>query len=355
MAGDTPTSILTRWYIDTRPLTSTTSTLPLLHTLQHTDQISVQKYYHLKDKHMSLASNLLKYLFVHRTCRVPWSSIVISRTPDPHRRPFYIHPSKDSDYREGGIEPINVEFNVSHQASMVAIAGTTIPSPPPSLSPSPAAPSTASINSTPLVGIDITCINERAGRTNEIRTLDSLHNYIDIFAEVFSAREIRDMKSLHGAPSPSSSSLSNDDLVDYGYRLFYTYWALKEAYIKMTGEALLAPWLRELEFSNVVAPSPSRQSEEGEGMFGVPYTGVKTTMNGDAVQDVRIEVVALEGDYLFATAARGANLGFGSGLRSEGNSDSAVGGGGDPWMPFQKLDIERDIRPCATGVCSCLS
>ncbi|KAL4791146.1 hypothetical protein BDV19DRAFT_371055 [Aspergillus venezuelensis] len=340
MTNGPPEPTLTRWYIDTRPLTSLTNTLPLLSTLQPSDQTAVQKFYHLKDRHMSLVSNLLKYLFVHRTARVPWSEIVISRTPDPHRRPCYIHPAinKEGDGNVAVAEPINVEFNASHQASMVALVGTIIP--PPSSSATEQAQAEKAAKAKPEVGIDITCVNERAGRKNEVRTLDSLHDYIDIFAEVFSAKEIAAMKSLHGSPSPASTS--NQDVVDYGYRLFYTYWALKEAYIKMTGEALLAPWLRELEFGNVIAPS----KVDGDGVFGEPYKGVKTTLRGDIVDDVRVEVVALEDDYLFATAARGAGIGNGSGEQGEGQ---------DPWGSFQKLDIERDIKPCATGTCSCLS
>ncbi|KAL5051629.1 hypothetical protein BDW71DRAFT_171496 [Aspergillus fruticulosus] len=337
-AGTSP--ILTRWYIDTRPLTASTSSLPLLETLQPRDQTAVQKYYHLKDKHMSLASNLLKYLFVHRICRLPWSSIVISRTPDPHRRPCYIPPSGS---QAGGHEDrntiVNIEFNVSHQASMVAIAGTTIP---PDIG--------VDGKHKPEVGIDITCVNERQGRNGEERSLESLHKYIDIFSEVFSAAEMADMRRLHGAPS---SCLSGDCLVDYGYRLFYTYWALKEAYIKMTGEALLAPWLRELEFSNVIAPAAVPESVDSEGKFGEPYTSVRTTLYKKLVEDVRIEVASLDGDYLFATAARGGGIGAGS--RPGVSPDGSDSRGQDPWTPFKKLDIERDIRPCATGVCNCLS
>ncbi|KAL5335924.1 hypothetical protein BJX70DRAFT_304852 [Aspergillus crustosus] len=324
---------LTRWYIDTRPLTSSTTSLPLLNTLQPSDQTAVQKFYHLKDKHMSLASNLLKYLFIHRTCRVPWSSIVISRTPDPHRRPCFI---PDPSLLKEGQEPTEIEFNVSHQASMVAIAGTII-----SHTPSPDA---GMQESKPQVGIDITCVNERPNRSGEPRSLVSLHNYIDIFTEVFSSDEIAAMRRLHGAPSTNTGT-TDDQLVDYGYRLFYTYWALKEAYIKMTGEALLAPWLRELEFSNVIAPD----AVSAEGRFGEPYAGVRTTLRKQNVEGVRVEVVALEGDYLLATAARGVGIGFGSG------PDPGNGQEGDAWRPFEKLDIERDIRPCATGICKCLS
>ncbi|KAL4978617.1 hypothetical protein BDW66DRAFT_130002 [Aspergillus desertorum] len=337
-AGTPP--LLIRWYIDTRRLTASTTTLPLLETLQPSDQTAVQKYYHLKDRHMSLASNLLKYLFVHRTCRLPWSSIVISRTPDPHRRPCYIPLSgSQAGDNEDGNPVVNVEFNVSHQASMVAIAGTTIP---PDIS--------VDGKHKPEVGIDITCVDERQGRNGEERSLESLHKYIDIFSEVFSAAEMADMRRLHGA---SISCLSGDRLVDYGYRLFYTYWALKEAYIKMTGEALLAPWLRELEFSNVVAPAAVAGSVDSEGKFGEPYTGVKTTLYKNLVEDVRIEVAALDDDFLFATAARG--VGIGAGSRPEVSPDGSDGRSQDPWTPFKKLDIERDIRPCATGMCDCLS
>ncbi|KAL3444885.1 hypothetical protein BJX65DRAFT_282664 [Aspergillus insuetus] len=323
---------LTRWYIDTRPLTSTTTTLPLLHTLRESDQTAIQKFYHMKDKHMSLASALLKYLFIHRTCRIPWSAISISRTPDPHRRPCYIPSAASGDSAEGGVPIPEIEFNVSHQASMVAIVGTTIR--PPS--------GAEGVNAgwkKPEVGVDITCVNERQNRSEEGRSLAALEKYIDIFSEVFSARELADMRSLTGAPSDIRSAEYR--LVDYGYRLFYTYWALKEAYIKMTGEALLAPWLRELEFGNVVAPGV----EGGEGVFGEPYRDVRTTLYKKTVDDVRIEVAALEADYLFATAARGCGIGSGSG------SDH----GEDPWLPFEKLDIERDINPCAMGMCGCLS
>jgi 4'-phosphopantetheinyl transferase len=216
---------------------------------------------------------------------------------------------------------------------MVAIAGTIIP---------PTLGAGGEEDSKPQVGIDITCVNERPNRSGELRSLASLHKYIDIFTEVFSADETGDMRRLHGAPTASNTSAgtADDNLIDYGYRLFYTYWALKEAYIKMTGEALLAPWLRELEFSNVIAPG----AESGEGTFGEPYTGVRTTLNKEVVEGVRIEVVALEKDYLLATAARGGGIGAGS----------QSGDGEDAWMPFEKLDIERDIRPCATGVCDCL-
>ncbi|GFF32404.1 L-aminoadipate-semialdehyde dehydrogenase-phosphopantetheinyl transferase [Aspergillus udagawae] len=344
---------LTRWYIDTRQLTATNQPLPLLETLQPSDQETVKKFYHLKDRHMSLASNLLKYLFIHRSCRIPWNKISISRTPAPHRRPCFI-PSPA--LTEGTDEPIpSIEFNVSHQASLVALAGTI--SPPSNVaSTTPAAvfanpsPSSVPASSVPQVGIDITCVDERRARTSSApSTRKQLAEYVDIFAEVFSQRELETIKNLGGRfPAEAQDGAQETEAVEYGLRLFYTYWALKEAYIKMTGEALLAPWLRELEFTDVVAPA---QVQGLAGDWGEPYTGIKTWLYGKRVEDVRIEVVAFENDYIFATAARGAGLGAGSRpLPASAGVTVSV----DPWMHMERIDIDKDIAPCATGACQCV-
>ncbi|GES66221.1 4'-phosphopantetheinyl transferase NpgA [Aspergillus terreus] len=314
---------LTRWYMDMRNLTNHPP-LPLLDTLKPTEQEAVTRFYHQKDRQMSLASNLLKYLFVHRTCRIPWPEIIISRTPAPHKRPCFI---PAADHPRAAALP-TLEFNVSHQASLVALAGTSTPSPASTqqkerlLTAAPD-PATTPLPSLPQVGIDITCVNER--RADATPTLAALNEYVDIFAEVFSARELETIKS--------TAARKNDPA--YGYRLFYAFWALKEAYIKMTGEALLAPWLRELEFTDVRAPEPRAER---------PYTGVRTWLYGKLVEDVRVEIEAFEDDYLIATAARGGKVG------------SAASGGGegvDGWGALRRITIE-DVAPCARGQCQCL-
>lgn len=341
---------LVRWYVDTRPLTSSTSSLPLLDTLQPSDQETVKKFYQLPDRHMSLASYLLKYLFVHKACRVPWQGIQISRTPAPHRRPCFVPPTSTCHSQKSAIP--NVEFNVSHQASLVALAGTVLP---PSASPLNAVftrpiPSSTPLPSVPQVGIDITCADERRGRkaSSAPSTPQALIEFIDIFAEVFSPCELETMKNARGPSLPPGPQTTSTE-VQYGLRMFYTYWALKEAYIKMTGEALLAPWLRELEFTNVIAPEPrTRTEQESLSPWSQPYTGVKTWFHGKMVEDVRIEVVAFGPEYLVAIAARGDGLGAGS---------CALGGGlegVDPWRSLEKIDIEKDIASCATGECDCL-
>lgn len=331
---------LVRWYIDTRPLTSSTYTLPLLETLQSPDQETVKKYYQLPDRHMSLASYLLKYLFIHRTCRIPWEEIHISRTPAPHRRPCFV-PTKSSHQAIP-----NVEFNVSHQASLVALAGTIYS--PSDFSPKTVftqpVPSGAPLPSVPQVGIDITCADEKRGSraSNPPTTHDALAEFVDIFAEVFSPRELKTMKNARGPTLPPGPQ-KNVAEVQYGLWMFYTYWALKEAYIKMTGEALLAPWLRELEFTDVIVP----QTSDVTGQWSRPYTGVRTLLHGKLVEDVRVEIVAFGREYLIATAVRGAGIGAGSHVLD--GVESA-----DPWESLESIDIDKDITACATGLCHCL-
>lgn len=341
---------LIRWYIDTRPLTSATTSLPLLETLQPPDQETIKKYYHLKDRHMSLASYLLKYLFIHRSCRVPWNEIRLSRTPPPHSRPCFIPLPKSG---EGNCEKtVNVEFNVSHQASLVVLAGTTF------------LPSSSGDVDVPQIGIDITCVDEegRRGRKHaNLATVPAFENFVDVFAEVFSPREVQTMKDYAFKKqmkdfSTNTATETEADAIESALRLFYTYWALKEAYIKMTGEALLAPWLRELEFTDVNAPEEPVHNNTNDNenhspgpVCGYPYTGTQTWLYREKVEDVRIEVVGFEKDYLFATAARGGGLGTGS-RPSIGDSQRP-----DPWQQLEKVDIERDIAPCATGKCLCLS
>lgn len=362
---------------------------------------------------MSLASYLLKYLFIHRTCRVPWGEIRLSRTEAPHGRPCYFPGSVsgmgsgwdgcggrrqgegEGEGLDGGSEGGSggVEFNVSHQGSLVVLAGTGFELPSSSSSSSSGGQQHQRHQQwqKPQIGIDITCVDELDPRGNrkhaDLTTLSSVIEFVDIFAEVFSVWELETIKhrARRGRQSQCQRQRGNqgekekekemqkkngdgdeneneyekeEDAIESTLRLFYTYWALKEAYIKMTGEALLAPWLRELEFRNVQAPEKGRirrrrashDDDDGDGdEWGTPYTATEIWLYGKRVQDVRIEVVGFEEDYLVATAARGGNVGVGSGgTGGEGRREPL-----DPWLKFEKVDIERDVAGCATGQCWC--
>lgn len=376
---------LTRWYIDSRKWESQGQDLPLLETLRPSEQEAVKRYYHAADRRMSLASHLLKYLYIHHACGVPWKDIVFSRTAPPEHRPYYDSPSSTK-----------VEFNVSHQASMTILAGTIAPD-------AKQLEKLAAAGISPLsprLGIDITCVNER----KPIKTYRELEEYVNIFSEVFSPSELEDMKNPQRAfdravnfsfaksfASPREDNvLSDDELVRYGLRLFYSYWALKEAYVKLTGEALLADWLRDLEFTNVVPPDPvipaldsnsgiatvSESVSPSVTKWGAPYTGVIASKNGQRLKDVRLELIAFDSDYIIATAGYGSSVGAISNVvrtdarfrlqitqestRCSLNAKKVVGEMNpryalypiaDPWLPVQEVDVELDIRECAEGRC----
>jgi len=490
-------SAVSRYYIDTRPLVPSTPkqpySLPLLELLTFADQEAVTRFLRPADKYMSLASALLKYTFIHRQAKIPWSKVVISRTPVPHRRPYWQPPADwnsnaDSNSNSRADEKGGLEFNVTHQAGMVVIIGCTTPTPQlPTSTTSTTSPLSPSIDISLLdltghrtpdlehspfqvrVGIDIACADEDKRTPQDMTTQAKFDEWVDIFAEMFSERERRDMRHApvhipvaereEGAAWDSSSSSSDGGsseaarlkrareneakVTQLKLRRFYAYWALKEAYIKMVGEGLLASWLKELEFLDVTAPasplgdspssssrgskSHSRSRSRGGGGRGhnrayshshhnshhhhhhhhsstisglnldpeaeeaAKWThpskaegGMQTLLRGRKLDDVDIELVAYEEDFMVATALRGVEEVFddgsggdkGKGKGKENlvenrtavvngvvNGNVAVGVGVGVVQPelnkperkrFIRLDIERDIRPCAEGRCRCL-
>lgn len=346
---------LTLYYIDTRPLSNTQSDpspLPLLSTLRPEDQTSITRFLRAPDRHMSLASTLLKYRFIHRTAKIPWSEIVISRTPAPHKRPFWNPNTAPSHSRYGpdAAAAEAVEFNVSHQAGLVTLAGCATGSVPDTVAltadgpvihqPGDGESTTASAPRWPRIGIDITCVYEASRRgSNHIFTPSQFRDWVDIFGEVFSAREMEDMKSY--SPSPSSLSFGEhageEAVVQAKLRRFYTFWALKEAYIKMTGEALLAGWLRDLEFRNVRAPLVAE-----DGRWGQVEAGVEIWFRGQRVEGLRVEVVGFGRDHVIAMVV--------GGLAQQEQEDGLLLGKG-----MRGVDIEEDVRLCAEGRCGCLN
>lgn len=382
---------LVRWYIDTREWEANGFDLPLLDTLRPAEQEAVKRYHHASDKRMSLASHLLKYLYIHRACGVPWKDILFSRTPMPENRPYYASTSSTQ-----------VDFNVSHQASLTILAGVIAPS-------NDQLASQAVQGIAPLpprIGIDITCVNERR---KPMKTLQDFTEFVSIFTEVFSPKEMATMQNpistLRRARELglAASFPSDDDatVIEFGLRLFYSYWALKEAYLKMTGDALLAEWVRHLEFTNVIPPAPvdpliaskpyglstgSDHIPRSSHNWGAPYTDVEVSRDGELIENVRLQLQSFESDYIVATAGRGCpvdpipqdseNAGdhhlpgqhrlLSRGVEIQekripisphvavGQLDPWCPGSQivDPWLPMQEVDFEMDIRACAEGRCS---
>ena len=325
--------------------------LPLLETLSKEQQDKVKAFMRPADRLMSLASALLKYVFIHRYALIPWDDVRISRTPDPHRRPYW-EPGAGSTGETG------LEFNVSHQNGLVTLIGCRTPEEQnQSYATTLAGRQDEDAAGPPLphatheqvrLGVDLACANEHGRTPADMTTQAKLDDWIDIFEEMFSDACRKDMKS---AVIPHATTPG--DLIQQRFRRFYAYWSLKEAYIKMVGEGLLADWLTKLEFQNVQAPEPPRPDDFPDDGFSwalrdedeMKWTpadravkAISATLYGKRMVDVKLSLVAFETDFLCATAMRGVE-------------DATAGTPQERWI---KLDIEQDIRPCAEGRCKCL-
>jgi len=233
---------------------------------------------------MSLGSYLLKRYLVHRLNSVPFSDIEF--TYNELRKPVYkpLSPNPALDQ--------NIEFNVSHQAGLVAGVAWAVP-----------------VN----LGIDVVCVNERDDVGSIRRRGWSV--WIQTFAEVFSEQEIVDIGDVSYLEAQFTSDPNSTDATDTTMpvevimarlRNFFAHWCLKEAYLKMTGEALVSPNLRELEFRGLVPPRPNLDGTAS------PWGETKALGNrefdvwfrGERVQGVQIWIQAFEKDYMVATAVR---------------------------------------------------
>lgn len=321
---------------------------------------------------MSLGSALLKRLFVHKTLGIPWKDITFGRKRDPkHGKPCALLPPTAPG---SSPLPAPVEFNISHQAGLVALVGCK------------------SEHLDAELGVDIVCVNER----NDYRIIDDegFEGWVDVYSELFSPEESFDMKynadafplldgtmvspsmlqvSRHDRctrrhqtlrvtlPGGAQRTFDSDLLIDAKLRRFYTFWCFKEAYIKLDGEALLAKWIPRLEFRNVRAPRPgtvARCSTHGtwgervgdaevwytksagvnggasDGPVGVAELNLKTG-ESRRLDDTRVEIQAFEENFMIGVAAK---------MRS-----SQIGRGTLPEVltSFKSLHLEEDIMTIA--------
>ncbi|CAD6585115.1 MAG: hypothetical protein ASARMPREDX12_001908 [Alectoria sarmentosa] len=251
------------------------------------------RFYRPSDAKLSLGSNLLKHRAIANTCQVPWSQAVISE--GANKKPCYktVAPSSKS-----------LEFNVSHHGSLVALVGCP--------------------REDVRLGVDVVRMNWDKDYNTVMK--DGFEAWANVYESVFSKREIQDIA---GFVPPTRGT--QQDEIRAKLRHFYAHWCLKEAYIKMTGEALLAPWLKDLEFCNVQVPLPaSRMNASGQSGsdWGQTCADVEIWLYGKRVTHVRLEIQAFREDYMIATASSSLEVAFSA---------------------FKELDVERDVYPFQEG------
>jgi hypothetical protein len=159
-------------------------------------------------------------------------------------------------------------------------------------------------------------------------------------------------------PDGRTEEFSSDLIIDAKLRQFYAFFCLKEAYIKLVGEGLLAPWIKECEFRNVHPPTAGTVARCSTiGSWGGKTTGgrsaIKTSkakqanvlipseeeeieiwLNGEEVHDVITEIQAFEENFMIASMIR---------------PSTALGSKAE-FPPWEKLvNLERDILAVAVN------
>ncbi|KAF2860357.1 hypothetical protein K470DRAFT_257965 [Piedraia hortae CBS 480.64] len=328
---------LTCWLVDTRCLwpgasiNTAAGVQQALNLISPAEQKIVKGKLHIADAKMSLASALLKRMFISQTLEIPWDHVHIARKGnEKHGKPCAVD--------EVGRPIDGIDFNVSHQNGLVALIGWNgrrrrryspgghIQG---MLSPR--------INANDvMVGVDIVCVNERESAATTIEE-EGLDGWVDVYDAVFSDEERWSMKydvdyvtlldgstlsgqeigrhdrciSRHKNLRCTTSSgqcvdFSSERLIEAKMRRFYTYFCYKEAYIKLAGEALLAPWLKQLEFSGVRSPKPGAPARCSlHGVWGEEVDDVEVRLHGRVVEDVKMKVQAFEETFMLSTAIQG--------------------------------------------------
>ncbi|KAL8387129.1 hypothetical protein RB595_010136 [Gaeumannomyces hyphopodioides] len=231
---------------------------------------------------MSLASHLLKHYVVARLAGVPWGETAVG--PDARSKPVHVDAAT-------GRQP--VAFNVSHQAGVVAVAAVAA----------------GRDNVAVEVGVDVVSPSERRARDHDVVASDGWPGFVDMHADVFGPAEAAHLKYAvlsAGGGRREDMGRTPEALLDYKLRCFYALWCLREAYVKMTGDALVAPWLRELEFRAFVPPRPG-----GDGDEGAVLTEHSIWLRGERVEDANVCLRSFDGggggggdSYMICTAVR---------------------------------------------------
>ncbi|TVY83974.1 4'-phosphopantetheinyl transferase NpgA [Lachnellula suecica] len=350
---------IVQWLLDTRPLWPVPRkdrpkdevqelkvvAARALALLSESEQQAVLKYYHAKDAKMSLASHLLKHLVVTKYCNVPWSKSKLSREPK-HGKPIYVPEREATDH-------VRIDFNVSHQAGIVSLIAAI------------------GFQGQVDVGTDVVCANERLKQDYANIEKEGFFAWVDMHGDVFAPSEVNHMKlspvsirelgiphgEIHGYSkdplarcqwrngklnvrvvneddsSDESVQVSSNVVIDAKIRRFYAMWCLRESYVKMTGEALLASWLRDLDISEVQAPAAKEGVQDPNSLeAGEVVQYPKIFMKEKPVRDVDITLSALGAAYMVGGAVRAAN--------AAERASTAMG----KWL---ELNLEADVLDVA--------
>ncbi|RDA85107.1 hypothetical protein CP532_2043 [Ophiocordyceps camponoti-leonardi (nom. inval.)] len=275
-----------QWALDTRPLwPSATETKDLneaasreFSLLNEGERQTVLRYHFVKDAKLSLASALLKRLSITTLLAdVSWEESSRWKRDEKTGKPTFDIPPSSCDTQN---KKKVMRFNVSHQAGVVVLIASAL--------------TTEEEDEKILdVGIDVVCQSERRGRDLTSIASEGWSRYVAVHEDVFSPLEASSLRKL-------DSSSSDDTRLAY----FYTLWCLREAYIKMTGEALLAPWLKDLEMRHF-SPPPSPSSSSNQDSNNDDYPPLEIWFRGRPVQDVCMRLSSLLDDqYVVSTAVR---------------------------------------------------
>lgn len=131
------------------------------------------------------------------------------------------------------------------------------------------------------MGVDVVCPSERRDRDLSSLEQDGWASFVDIHADVFGAGEVSALKSMNPVPAVQER--------DRALRYFYALWCLREAYVKMTGDALLASWLKDLEMHNFAPPEDMEEAQE-------------VRLRGKKVEGVDVRLMPLLEEYMISTA-----------------------------------------------------
>ncbi|KAK4561351.1 hypothetical protein LTR86_004668 [Recurvomyces mirabilis] len=347
---------ITTWFLDTRTLWKGDNILTAegaaeaLSLVSKPEQNIITTKMFVADAKMSLGSALLKRAFISKTLGIPWKDVRIARKGnEKHGKPCAVD--------EYGRPIEGIDFNVSHQNGLVALIGwdgrrRQLYAPNGQIqgvfSPGPTEEDV-------MVGVDIVCVNERESAQTTI-DMEGFDGWVDIYDAVFSDEERWSMKYdvdrvtlLDGTVLPAKDigrndrclqrnqsltcvtqagnehTFSSELLIDAKLRRFYTYFCYKEAYIKLAGEALLAPWLKNLEFFGVRSPRPGTVARcSTHGQWGEEVDDVEVKLHGRTVDDVKMKIQSFEEDFMISCAIQGAVHGLS--------------------VPaFQKLHLEKDV------------